>query len=58
MGAKTWMLVYASENVGDVLKATSQLDRDATFELGRRLFSREKLEPIGDGALVHVSTRR
>ena len=51
MGAKTWMLVYANGNVGQALRGGPQLDRDATLQLARSLFPKDKLEPIGDGDL-------
>jgi hypothetical protein len=60
MGAKTWMLVYANGNVGEALKGGPQLDRDATLQLARSLFPKDKLEPIADGhlSLVYLSSRR
>lgn len=51
MGAKTWMLVYANTRVSEALKGSPQLDRDATFRLATKLFSKDKLELIGDGDL-------
>jgi hypothetical protein len=54
VGAKTWMLVYASGNVGEMLKAGPALDRDATLQLARSLFPRDRLDPIGDGDLSHT----
>ena len=54
MGAKTWMLVYASAKVGEALKGAPQLDRDATLELATRLFLKDKLELIGDGDLSYT----
>ena len=48
MGAKTWMLVYADANVGEVLKRHPPLDRDATLKLASSLFPKGSLEPIGD----------
>ena len=54
MGAKTWMLGYASVNVAEVLKDGPSLDREATLKLARSLFPKEKLEPIGDGDLSYT----
>ena len=54
MGAKTWMLVYASGNVGKALSGSPQLDRDATLRLARAVFPKENLEPIGDGDLSYT----
>ena len=51
MGAKTWMLVYANGNAGEILKSTPQLDRDATASLAGKLFPSEKLVPVEDGDL-------
>lgn len=52
VGAKTWMLVYANDNVGEALKNNPALDRDATLQLARRLFPQDKLKLIGDGDLL------
>jgi hypothetical protein len=54
MGAKTWMLVYADSNAREALKAHPQLDRAATLQLAKKLFSGEKLEPLGDGDLSYT----
>lgn len=54
MGAKTWMLVYAQGNVAEVLKSRPPLDRETTLTLARRLFPKDKLEPIGDGDLSNT----
>lgn len=51
MGAKTWMLVQAKANVAAALGSGPPLDRDATFQLATNLFSRYKLEPVGEGDL-------
>ena len=48
------MLVYADSNARDALKARPQLDREATIELANRLFSGEKLEPVGVGDLSYT----
>ena len=58
MGAKTWMLVYAKGNVGEVLKSRPRLDRDASLDLAQSLFPKEKFEPIGDGALSYTCPPR
>ena len=57
MGAKTWMLVYADANVGEVLKRHPPLDRGATLKLASSLFPKGKLEPIGDGDLSYTCPR-
>ena len=49
MGAKTWMLVHANTNVAETLSGSPPLDRDATLLLAASLFSKYKLEPIGEG---------
>jgi hypothetical protein len=54
VGAKTWMLVYSTGSVGQLLKNRPQLDRDATLQLGRTLFPQDKLEPIGAGNLSYT----
>ncbi len=54
MGAKTWMLVYSSGNVAEALRSSQELDRDATFQLARRLFPKDRLELIGDGDLSYT----
>jgi hypothetical protein len=51
MGAKTWMLVYADSDARQALETQPELDRVATLQLARKLFSKEKLEPLGDGNL-------
>jgi hypothetical protein len=52
MGAKTWMLVYANSGVEETLTRNHVLDRDASLQLARDLFPKEKLELIGDGSLL------
>lgn len=54
MGAKTWMLVYATGTVSDTLRSQPQLDRAATQQLAGRLFPKDKLEPVGDGDLSYT----
>ena len=51
MGAKTWMLVYASENVPGTLAAQPAIDRDASTALAKKLFPQYELTPLTDGAL-------
>ena len=48
------MLVYADGNVGQALRRRPQLNRDATLQLARDLFPKDKLEPIGDGDLSYT----
>ena len=52
MGAKTWMLVYASKNVPDVLKSQPAIDRDASTALAKKLFPKHELTPLADGTLT------
>jgi hypothetical protein len=54
VGAKTWMLVHANGNVGEALRVGPQLDREGTLQLAKSLFSKDKLEPIGDGGLSYT----
>ncbi len=54
MGAKTWMLVYAESNACEALAVRPQLDRDATLRLAEKLFTREKLQLLGDGNLAYT----
>lgn len=54
MGAKTWMLVYADENASAALRSGHQLDRDATLQLAKTLFPKDKLDPIGEGNLSYT----
>lgn len=54
MGAKTWMLVYASVSVAEALKGGPPLDREGTLKLAHSLFPKQKLEPIGDGDLSYT----
>ena len=49
MGAKTWMLVYADENAAAALRGGHQLSRDATLQLAKNLFPKDKLALIGEG---------
>ena len=58
MGAKTWMLVYATADVKDTLRRRPPLDRGATLRLAQELFPTAKLEPIGDGNLSYTCPRR
>ncbi len=54
MGAKTWMLVYADENAAAALRGRPQLDRDATLQLAKSLFPKDKLALIGEGDLSYT----
>lgn len=55
MGAKTWMLVQTSGNAREILSSSPKLDRKATLDLARRLFPKERLEPIAaDGSLAYT----
>ena len=54
MGAKTWMLVYADGNAREALARRPSLDRDATARFAATLFSKDKLEPLDDGSLLHT----
>ncbi|MGD9645623.1 MAG: hypothetical protein AB7U73_07920 [Pirellulales bacterium] len=55
MGAKTWMLVYAESDARAALRTQPQLDREATHRLASKLFTGEKLEPLGDGDLYYIA---
>lgn len=54
MGAKTWMLVYGTGNIGDVLKAKPLLDRQATTAFAGKLFPGEHLVELADGDLSNT----
>ena len=54
MGAKTWMLVYANENAVAALRGGHPLDRDATLQLAKSLFPKDKLALTGDGDLSYT----
>jgi hypothetical protein len=54
VGAKTWMLVYATGKVEEALKRAPQPDPDATLLLATKLFPKDKLELIGDGDLCYT----
>jgi hypothetical protein len=54
VGAKTWMLVYADENAVAALRGGHQLDRDATLQLAKSLFPKDKLALIGEGDLSYT----
>jgi hypothetical protein len=54
VGAKTWMLVYADENAAAALRGGHQLDRDATLQLAKSLFPKDKLVLIGEGDLSYT----
>ena len=51
MGAKDWMLVYASGDVSKVLRAAPEIDREATAALVERLYPAHDIRPIADGNL-------
>jgi hypothetical protein len=55
MGAKTCMLVYADTSAREALKASPQLDREATARLAAALFPREQLVPLRDGGLCFTN---
>lgn len=55
MGAKTWMLVYATEGASKALAATPSLDRAATEKLAAALFPQQKLEPLPDSDLAYTN---
>ena len=51
MGAKTWMLVYSDGSAKAALGNSPVLDREASAELGKRLFPSDKLESLNDATL-------
>ncbi|GGU74152.1 DUF6928 family protein [Lentzea flava] len=51
MGAKDWMLFYASDDVSKVLRSSPKIDREATTALMQRLYPSHNLRPIPDGCL-------
>ncbi|MEV6244224.1 hypothetical protein [Lentzea sp. NPDC051838] len=51
MGAKDWMLMYASDDVSKVLRSSPQIDREATSALVARLYPTHDIRPIADGCL-------
>lgn len=55
MGAKDWMLFYASDDVSKVLRASPQLDREATRAFVERLHPSHEIRPIEDGNLDHAN---
>ena len=55
MGAKTWMLVYATGSAREALSRGTPIDRDASAVLARRLFPGEKLEPLSDVDLSYTN---
>src|SRR5262245_31116852 len=54
MGAKTWMIVYASANAREALSVRPPLDRDACLRLAINLFPKEQLAPLDDGDLSYT----
>ncbi len=55
MGAKTCMLVYATEDPREVLSRRPEPDRDKSLRLAEQLFPGEKLTPMEDGSLLWTS---
>ena len=53
MGAKDWMLFYASDDVSKVLRASPQIDREATNAFVERLYPSHDIRPIADGSLEY-----
>lgn len=51
MGAKDWMLFYASDDVSKVLRSSPKIDREATTALVERLYQGHDIRPIADGSL-------
>ncbi len=51
MGARDWMLFYASDDVSKVLRAHPRLDRTTTRALVERLYSDHGIREIADGTL-------
>jgi hypothetical protein len=48
------MLVYSNGNAATALRAAHELNRDATLRLVRRIFSKDSVEPIGEGDLSYT----
>jgi hypothetical protein len=57
MGAKTWMLVYSSGNVSELLRGTPILDRPASLALAKKLFPEHSLNPQDDVDLSFTCPR-
>lgn len=55
MGAKDWMLVYASDDVSKALRASPKIDREATSALVSRLYPSHDIRPIADGSLDYAN---
>ncbi|MCG8924412.1 hypothetical protein [Lentzea sp. CC55] len=55
MGAKDWMLFYASDDVSKVLRSSQQIDREATAAFVQRLHPSHDIRPIADGSLDHAN---
>ncbi|HUQ60552.1 DUF6928 family protein [Lentzea sp.] len=53
MGAKDWMLFYASDDVSTILRSSPKIDREATAALVGRLYPSHDIRPIADGSLDH-----
>jgi hypothetical protein len=58
MGAKDWILLYAEENVAEVLRSHPQPDRVATRALIERLHPGARLTEIADGTLAESANPR
>lgn len=57
MGAKTWMLVYASGDPRALLAAKPALQREATLEFAAALFPKARFQPLEDGDLSDTCPR-
>ncbi|SDG96945.1 hypothetical protein SAMN05216553_1146 [Lentzea fradiae] len=55
MGAKDWMLFYASDDVSKVLRSSPSLDREATRAFVERLYPSHEIRQIEDGDLDHAN---
>jgi hypothetical protein len=57
LGAKTWMLVYASSEVAATLAARPELDRARSLELAHALFPEHELTSGEEGSLLYTDPR-
>ncbi|MDT7785239.1 MAG: hypothetical protein QOF58_3658 [Pseudonocardiales bacterium] len=55
MGAKDWMLFYASDDVSKVLRSSPEIDREATSALVSRLYPSHDIRPMADGSLYDAN---
>ncbi|MFJ5987411.1 DUF6928 family protein [Lentzea sp. NPDC092896] len=55
MGAKDWMLFYASDDVSKVLRGAPKIDREATAAFVERLYPSHDIRPIEDGTLDYAN---